>query len=187
MHTKSSCPASDVETLRRGSPYPECPEWRDAVIDRINESQPALVLLASFTDAELAPDVEDDAATWAAALGRTLDALEVPVAVIADTPDMLEDPAPCLSVHLEDAEACGQSREVALAGAARAAEVTATAPRGIPLIDLNEYLCDEEMCPPILGSTLVYRDSHHLTAEISAEMAGVMGRALRDVLGSDGR
>lgn len=187
VQTKSSCPAADIETLRNGSPYPQCAQWRDAVIDRINESQPALVLLVSFAGADLAPGVEDDAATWDAALGRTLDALEAPAAVIADTPDMREDPAPCLSARLDDAVACGQPRDVALDGAARQAEVSATAARGIPLLDLNDYLCDAERCPPIIGSTLVYRDSHHLTAEISAEMTGVLGRAVRAVLDDPAR
>ena len=182
VHTKSSCPAADIETLRQGSPYPQCPEWRDAVIERLNESQPALVLVASFSDAELAPDVEDSPAMWDDALGRTLDAVDAPVAVLADTPDMLEDPAPCLSANLSQAEACGQPRERALGGAAREAQVSATAARGIPLIDLNGYLCDDDWCPPIIGNTLVYRDSHHLTAEISADLADVLGERLRPLL-----
>lgn len=182
VHTKSSCPAADIETLRRGTPYPQCPAWRDAVIERINASQPAIVLIASFSDAELASDAGDDPATWDAALGRTLDAIDVPVAVIADTPDMLEDPAPCLSAHLTDAEACGQPRERALEGPAREAQISATASRGIPLLDLNEYLCDDDWCPPILGNTLVYRDSHHMTAEISADLADVLGEAVLPLL-----
>jgi len=182
VHTKSSCPAADIDTLRQGSPYPECPQWREAVIDRINESQPALVLLSSFADAELAPGVVDEPATWDAALGRTLDALDVPTAVIADTPDMLEDPAPCLSANLSAAAACGQPRERALEGTAREAEISATASRGVPLLDFNAYLCDDEWCPPIIGNTLVYRDSHHLTAEISADLADVLGEAVSPLL-----
>ncbi|MGU3646374.1 acyltransferase family protein [Microbacterium sp. C23T] len=182
VHTKSSCPAADIESLRRGAPYPQCPEWRDAVIDRINASPPALVLMATFTDPELAPRVDDDAKTWAAAFGRTLDAIDAPVAMMADTPDMREDPAPCLSAHLSDAAACAQPRTVALAGAAREGEATAAEKRGIPLVDLNEYLCDADACPPIIGNTLVYRDSHHLTAAISADMADVLGRALQPLL-----
>ncbi|MGN6221589.1 MAG: acyltransferase family protein [Microbacterium sp.] len=183
VQTKSSCPAADIETLRRGTiPYPQCPLWRDAVIERINADPPALVLVATYTGAQVAPGVPDDAKAWDAALGRTLDALHAPIAVIADTPDIREDPAPCLSAHLSDAAACGRPRTVALDGPGREAEVTATAERGIPLLDLNGYLCDAEQCPPIIGNTLVYRDSHHLTAAISADMAGVLGDALRPVL-----
>jgi len=187
VHTKSSCPAADIDTLRQGSPYPECPEWRDAVIERINDSQPVMVLIASFADAELAPDVDDTPAMWDAALGRTLDALDAPTAVLADTPDMLEDPAPCLSANLANAEACGQPRDRALDGPAREAEISATASRGIALLDLNEYLCDDEWCPPIIGNTLVYRDSHHMTAEISADLADVLGEAVSPLLARSGQ
>jgi len=182
VHTKSSCPAADIESLRRGAPYPQCAQWREAVIDRINASPPALVLIATFTDPELAPGVDGDAQTWAAAFGRTLDALKAPVAMIADTPDMREDPAPCLSAHLSDAEACAQPRSVALAGQAREGEAEAASTRGVALVDLNDYLCGPDACPPIIGNTLVYRDSHHLTAAISADMADVLGTALRTLL-----
>lgn len=182
VHTKSSCPAATIDTTRNGGPYPECAEWRQEVIDKVNEEKPALVVLVSYVNGALAPQVTDDEATWEAALGTTLDALEVPTAVIADTPDMTEDPAPCLSVHLTDAEVCGEPRSVALAGPAREAEVAATQARGVPLLDFNDYLCDEEWCPPILGNTLLYRDSHHLTADFSAEMAGVLGDRLKELL-----
>jgi hypothetical protein len=87
-----------------------------------------------------------------------------------------------LSAHLSDAVACAQPRTIALAGPAREGEATATAERGVPLVDLNEYLCGVDACPPILGNTLVYRDSHHLTAEISADLAVVLGRALQPLL-----
>ncbi|GAA5202334.1 acyltransferase family protein [Microbacterium jejuense] len=187
VQTKSSCPAADIETLRRGAPYPQCAQWRDAVIEHLNADPPALVVMATYTGAEVAPGVADDEKAWDAAYGRTLDALHAPTAVIADTPDLREDPAPCLSAHLSDADACGQPRSVALAGDARAAEVRATAARGIPLLDLNGYLCDAERCPPILGNTLVYRDSHHLTAAISADLSGVLGEALRPLLPAAGR
>ena len=50
----------------------------------------------------------------------------------------------------------------------RDATVDATAATGTPLIDLDDYICDDE-CPAIIGNVLVYRDSHHLTASFAAE------------------
>ncbi|MEU1971005.1 acyltransferase family protein [Microbacterium sp. NPDC019599] len=182
VRTKSSCPAADIESTREGAPYPACAEWRQTVIDAIEEQHPALVLIVNYADSALAPGVEDDAPTWDDALGRTLDAISAPVAVIADTPDMREDPAPCLSAHLADAEACAQPRSIALDDPARKAELWATAERGVPLLSFNDFLCDAESCPPILGDTLVYRDSHHLTAAFSAELAGVLGERLEPLL-----
>ncbi|MFH8249217.1 acyltransferase family protein, partial [Microbacterium sp. B2969] len=182
VHTKSSCPVATIDSTRRGTPYPQCADWRAAVIKALNDEQPALVLLAGYSDPDLAPGVDDDVATWEDAYGETLDAITAPKAMIADTPDLREDPAPCLSAHLSNAEACGQPRSVALSDVSREAAVHATSARGIPLLDFTDYLCTDDWCPPILGDTLVYRDSHHMTAAFSAELAGVMGDALRPLL-----
>ncbi|QIG39889.1 acyltransferase family protein [Microbacterium sp. 4R-513] len=182
VHTKSSCPYATIESTRRGTPYPQCAEWRKAVIEAVNASDPVIVLLAGYSDPDLAPGVKDDVATWEAAYGATLDAITVPKAVIADTPDIREDPAPCLSAHLSDAEVCGQPRSVALQDASREAAAKAAAARGVPLLDFNDYLCTADWCPPIIGDALVYRDSHHMTAAFSALLGGVMGEKLRPLL-----
>ncbi|GAA1465067.1 acyltransferase family protein [Microbacterium thalassium] len=186
VHTKSSCPAASVPVMRDGVAYETCEPWRDDVISRLNEEKPALVLLVSYGATPVQPGVDDDVQTWAEGLGETLDALEAPTAVIADTPDQFEDPSTCLSVHLADAEVCGTPRSEALSGPSRDAEVVATAERGVPLIDVNDYLCDAGWCPPIIGNTLVYRDSHHLTAVFAAEMAEVLGERLAPVLADAG-
>jgi hypothetical protein len=35
----------------------------------------------------------------------------------------------------------------------------------VPIIDLNRYICSEELrCPSVIGGDLVYRQGHHLTA-----------------------
>jgi peptidoglycan/LPS O-acetylase OafA/YrhL len=182
VHTKSSCPYADIDATRRGTPYPQCPEWRRSVIAALNESKPALVLVAGYSDPDLSPGVADDLATWTKAYGDTLDALQVPTVVIADTPDLRADPAPCLSAHLSDAEVCGQSRAIALRDVSRQAAAEAAAERGVPVLDFTDYLCTADWCPPIIGDTLVYRDSHHLTEAFSAELAGVLGDRLRLLL-----
>ena len=183
VHTKSSCPYASIDSTRRGTPYPQCPKWRKEVIKAVNASDPVIVLLAGYSDPDLSPGVKDDLATWETAYGATLDALTVPKAVIADTPDIREDPAPCLSAHLADAEACGRSRSVALGDVSREAAAQAALGRGVPVLDFNDYLCSGDWCPPIIGDTLVYRDSHHLTAAFSALLAGVVGDKLRPLLG----
>ncbi|WP_442576704.1 acyltransferase family protein [Microbacterium sp. F51-2R] len=182
VHTKSSCPYATIESTRRGTPYPQCAQWREEVIKAINASNPVIVLLAGYSDPDLAPGVKDDLATWRTAYGTTLDAITAPKAVIADTPDIREDPAPCLSAHLSDAEACGQPRSVALGDASREAAAKAATSRAVPVLDFNDYLCSADWCPPIIGDTLVYRDSHHMTAAFSALLGGVMGEKLRPLL-----
>jgi hypothetical protein len=177
-HTKSSCPAASAEVLRDGAPYRECAKWRESVIEHVNDERPALVVLASYGVAPLA-NVEDDyTSTWNEAIGRTLDQINVPTVVLADTPDLKSTPSVCLSANLRAANECGRPRAEALDAPARTAESDAAATRGVPYIDLTDYMCSAELCAPVLGNTLVYRDAHHLTATYSAMLAPVLGEQL---------
>lgn len=177
--TKSSCPAVMVSVLRNKVPYRECTRWRDAVIEHIGNESPALVLLANYGKATLADTRESYRAVWGDAMAATLERIDAPTAVIADTPDLGYTPSICLSANLDDASRCGQPRRVAVGGAAREAELTTTEALGVPYLDLTDDLCSSEFCEPIIGDTLVYRDSHHLTATFSRELIGAMGERLR--------
>jgi peptidoglycan/LPS O-acetylase OafA/YrhL len=183
-YTKSACPAADVVALRDGSPDGACSAWRAEVVRRLQADPPALVLLASYGGAH----VEDPAgfeAAWTRGLRSTIDSLTPggPVAVVADTPNLRETPAICLSAHLTSADECGRPANDALAAPARAAERAAVSGSGASMIDLTEYLCSPDFCPAIIGSTLVYRDAHHLTPDLSERLAPVLGDAVLRVLG----
>ena len=102
--------------------------------------------------------------------------------MIADTPDFRLDPAVCLSAHLDSAADCARAAELALSSPGRTAEQRAVAASGADYIDLTPYLCTDE-CSPIIGSTLVYRDSHHLTATFSTELAEVLRPRIASLLG----
>jgi len=183
-YTKSSCPAADVIALRDGSPYIACSKWRAQVVKRLQANPPALVLLASYGGA-LVEDRAGFNAAWTQGLRRTIDSLGPggPVAVLADTPDLGETPAICLSAHLSSANDCGRPATDALGAPARAAEQAAVRESGASMIDLTEYLCSDAFCPPIIGSTLVYRDAHHLTPDFSRRLASLLGTEIVAVLG----
>ncbi|MGC0368422.1 acyltransferase family protein [Microbacterium sp. SLBN-111] len=182
VHTKSSCPSIDATVFRDGVPYTECSTWRDAVIDRIDRESPALVLIANFGTANLnLPANRGYADAWAAALSSTLTRISAPTAVIADTPDLGQTPSICLSARLDDTAACGLPRTEAVRADVRRAEAEAADANGSPVIDLTDYLCSD-VCNPVIGDTLVYRDAHHLTATFSAELAGPLGAALARVM-----
>lgn len=182
VHTKSSCPSIDATVFRDGVPYTECSRWRDAVIDKIDTESPALVLIANFGTANLnIPADRSYVAAWTAALASTLTRISAPTAVIADTPDLRQTPSVCLSARLQDTAACGLPRAQALRADVHQAEIQAAAADGSPVIDLTDYLCSD-VCDPVIGDTLVYRDAHHLTATFSAELAGPLGAALAGVV-----
>jgi hypothetical protein len=49
------------------------------------------------------------------------------------------------------------------------------------MIDLTPYFC-ADTCPAIAGNTLIYRDSHHLTASFAAELAAPLRAKLAPYL-----
>jgi peptidoglycan/LPS O-acetylase OafA/YrhL len=184
--TKSACASIDIELSWGGAPYTACDRWRDAVIDQLRADPPALVVLANYGNPEFA-DADDPEGQWQRGLEATIRQLAAftRVVVIADTPDVRDNPSVCLSAHLSDAAACARPASLALASPGRDATVAATRATGTPLIDLTGYFCTD-VCPAIIGNVLVYRDSHHMTATYAAELADPLARRLLPHLSPEG-
>lgn len=184
LHTKSSCPSAEVEVLRDGLPYDECDQWRDAVVEQVNAEHPAAVILSNYDS--IAVDVGNDgyASTWGDALRTTVENLDVPSILIADTPDLGTGPSICLSVHLEDATTCSLPPEQALRASTRRAEQQLSTDLGVPYIDLTDLMCSDDLCAPIIGNTLLYLDSDHMTATFSAQLSAPLAKELDAALGT---
>lgn len=176
-HTKSSCPSVSLQVLRDGIPYEECTVWRDSVIERLNNEAPTLVVLSNYGVAALSDASPDYISAWEDGVTATITALESDVILIADTPNMGTTPSICLSANLSDANGCDRDREAALSSAARTAESDAAESAGIPLIDMSDVLCSE-VCAPIIGDTLIYRDAHHLTATASGKLGDELAQRI---------
>lgn len=182
--TKSACASIDVAQTWDGAPYTSCAVWRDAVIDQLRSDPPDLVVLADYTASTGGRDPEGAWRTGMESTIRTLSAF-TRVAVIADTPDLRDSPGVCLSAHLGDTASCAKPASLALDAPGRRGTAAATAATGTPLIDLIGYFCSD-VCPPIIGNMLVYRDSHHMTATFSAALAGPLADRLLPVLAASG-
>ena len=85
----------------------------------------------------------------------------------------------CLSANLDDVTACTLRRASSVNESGIAAESAATTAGGGQYSDLTDLFCTTELCPVIVGNTLVYMDETHTTFEYSRQLAPVMG-ALAD-------
>jgi peptidoglycan/LPS O-acetylase OafA/YrhL len=181
--TKSACPSVDAELSWASAPYVSCDKWRRAVIQQLRADPPAMVVISNYTN----PDFwngTDKQEQWQKGLESTIDQLKpvTTVALIADTPDLRNSPTVCLSAHLRSADSCGRPASLALKAPGRPAEAAAAKSSGVPLIDLTRYFCTASWCPAISGNTLIYRDSHHVTATYSAKLAPDLARDLVPLL-----
>jgi len=180
--TKSGCASTLISHVRDGAPYPSCDAWRKNVLAELKADPPAVIVLADYVNEEL-PKGSDAETQWAHGLADTIAQLpaQSKVLILADSPDFGTSPIECLSQHITDADACARPAALALDSPGRVAAYRAAADTRADIVDLTSYFCADS-CPAIVGNTLVYRDSHHLTASYSSELAAPLETKLKPYL-----
>lgn len=182
--TKSGCPSADLDVdYRDGTgpqPYPECPVWRQVVLDRLTAAPPALVIMSNYNHPDLPQGGFPTPAAWSSAISRTITAIpsQTSVVVLGETPLPDTTPADCLAANISNTSACDLVRSKALVPAMVKAERTASQTPKSQYVDLSNYLCNSTTCPPIIGNVLVYRDSQHLTATFAKAMSAVVDQQI---------
>ena len=165
--------------------YTECEQWRGQIIARLQAEHPRLVVLsmtrrygaatvrARFHVLRPGVDRQPDPPSAAAARHRC-------ARCWCSGRSRIRSPRADLPVrHLDDATACSPPRSTAVNQPGIAAETAATKAGGGQYADLTELFCTADRCPVIVGNTLVYDDSNHLTFEYVRVLAPVIG-ALAD-------
>ncbi len=152
---------------------------------RLRAEHPRLVVVSAFrgygADESMTGFNAYDPA-WIDGLTRLVQQLRgigAKVLVLGPVPDPHFDVPTCLSAHLDDVTACLPRRSTAVNEPGIAAESAATKAGGGQYADVTELFCTTDRCPVIVGNTLIYVDSSHLTFEYSRLLAPVMG-ALAD-------
>jgi hypothetical protein len=196
---KPSCPFIPLTVqldVFRGD-YPTCATYHDSVLSRIQELGPfdAVIVghfsgyprhLGTADNESLSYDeaVEAWGPAWES-MSRRLHEVSKRVVVIHDTPRGPRDVPSCLSEHVKDTTECmfGQRGALADADALYDAEVAA-AKDTTKFVDLTPLLCPDRVCPVIWNDgSIIYRDSHHLTATVSRSLAPALLSRLKAVLG----
>jgi len=181
--TKSSCSAAEVpiyhETLKRA--YTECQAFQRSALARIAQLAPALVVVGSSFDYRLAEPGTDPAARWRSGWDRLfaqLRATGAAVAAITDTPYPKTRVPSCLSQRPTAIDRCNTRTKVALRGPEQRAIFRAYGRDGaVTVIDPIGWLCSD-VCPAVLGNTVVYRDNSHLSTAYAELLAPLLGPRL---------
>jgi peptidoglycan/LPS O-acetylase OafA/YrhL len=180
--TKADCPLYDVQLvddlLKRD--YKECYSWRNAVLQRLKQEHPALIVTSAFTG----PVNRDPTYTtrWITGMKSTIKKLKASAAkvvVVEDTPDPVRDIPACLARHLDNASRCSVPRRTALSDPGRrTAGASAAAAGGAVLIDPVPWFCSASACPAVIGDNIVYRDDATLTATYARTLKPLIASAL---------
>uniref|UniRef100_UPI002B267DD5 SGNH hydrolase domain-containing protein n=1 Tax=Nocardioides sp. TaxID=35761 RepID=UPI002B267DD5 len=179
---KQQCTAAFVDPgrLGTGEPWPECEEFHDWVVDQVDELEPDLMVVATsppptgvyddsgrlLTDnADVAENVaegfDDMFAAYLPLVGRMV--------LLSDVPRLPEEPGACLAKRGADLGDCmfpptswsERNRMISEDAATRA---------GVPWVNPSPWLCAQNLCPVVVGSTIAYRDRGHISAARAAEL-----------------
>ena len=186
---KPQCTAAHISiaSLESDDPFTDCSDFQDWVVDQVRSLHPDLVVVASsppvngvFIGDTRVTSVDqvipllrvgyDDLFTE---LGRYAGE----VALIRDVPKSPDDPATCLSSgnpSLGDCMFEPVERSTVLGDVA----VDSARSSGIEVVDPTPWLCYQGECPIVIGGTLSYRDTDHITTEYAADLWGELGNAL---------
>ena len=178
--TRGNCTPADVDI---GS---FCNEWRDNTVERILEEDPDMIIMATSTTGTLDMITEDGQEVVAPesvdfheeGMVRTIEELQQTGATMVMMGDQIQAPSlpdQCVAENLDSLRKCA-FENVPRSGRyfdKRAAEAT-----GIELISPVPKLCNDELCPAVIGNVLVYRDTYHMSATYAETLAPWLGRRL---------
>jgi peptidoglycan/LPS O-acetylase OafA/YrhL len=179
-YMKFSCVFVDMRiwSPRLKREYTECEAWRERVVDRLVALRPDLVIIASAQELPVVLRSDDDPELQGAAVARLIKRIPGVVAIMVDTPRSDHDVPACLAKHPSAIERCTTTRAAAFGPRYGIREAEAARLTGATLVDLSAVTCPTDPCPPVIGSMLVYRDHHHLTATFVRSLVAELGAAL---------
>jgi peptidoglycan/LPS O-acetylase OafA/YrhL len=192
-YTKSACGFLDVE-VGVGEPvvpYRACTAWNTELLQRLTgPDRPDLVVTSSDTNYQVVHDgsILDPQASRPASIAglrRSWQAVRragVPLVVIRNTPRVNIDVPDCLSAHPRDLAACAVSRERAMAMSTDDQVRAAQGLTGVEFVDLTDDICPGPRCDPVIGTMIVWRDAHHITATYARSLAPRLDRAIARVM-----
>jgi peptidoglycan/LPS O-acetylase OafA/YrhL len=162
-YTKNACIIETGQEALGEERYLSCAAWNDAVVAEIDAIGPDLVLTygsrVGYEAYETFPDYTDRY--------EQLLATGAVVVALRDTPSPRFDIPLCVDLNGPNANECTVDRASYYdEGAFEALEV----PSGVHKVDLVDYICGPNDCPPVVGNILVYRDDAHMTNTYAATL-----------------
>ena len=188
---KSACPLVRIPMVgMRGGRYDDCATVNakryqelltDSAIDYVFTSQHSnKAYLPGRPLAEAQRTMADDLSrTW-----KDLTAAGKKVVVMLDNPDPQREIMECVARHTRQLSACAFPRAAAETASGQLAQrVALRETPGVRSVDLADWICPGDMCPPVIGDVLVYRQGSHLTAtyvrSLTPRLDAALARAMR--------
>ena len=175
--TASACPF-----LSGSNPNVYCDTWRENVLQSIRDQHIKVVIISQFFGSKPDDTNLPVAQWWQEELPLTISALRAVGAepiILLDTPNPPEDTPTCLSSHPNDIQLCGPTtKSLSKASTISQAIESVAAETGVAVIDPTDWFCLDDICPPVVGDLLVYRDGHHMADLFASHLDQLLGNTL---------
>ena len=168
---KVACTIGDYPTYSEGKYRGDCETWRGRVLKWMAERKPDYIVTSAGRIGVYGglPSEERQIKGYRDMLAKFI-ANGSQVIVIHDNPLMLYrlkgswlDIPKCLTYNGLTNPICYKTRAVTLDSLPDLLLNSAAGVAGVATMDLTQFFCAKDQCPPIIGNVVVYRDAHHLT------------------------
>ena len=151
--------------------FTACTAHREWAIERILEDPPSLLVLSHSWRAGLVDEELDRRTAYTQGLADVVRRLQPSGAriVVLGAPPGAENLQTCPTA-LNGPDDCLRG-PAATFDDQMASEQAVAAETGVRAIDPEQWFCIDDLCPAVVGSTPVYFDGHHLTAEYARRIA----------------
>ncbi|GGK73449.1 acyltransferase family protein [Ornithinimicrobium pekingense] len=176
VYTKSACGFVAVEQ------EPDCVDYNAALSERLGSAEhvPDLILtsMGRYGGEEMATSLVEHLQPAVDAGARVVMLADNPAPDREELPDGLTS-YECVGAHPDDYGACAYESG---RGSGTPVLTLASEELGVPLLDLNRWVCPgsgpEPACPSVVGDVLVFRQGSHLTATYVRSLTPVLHHEL---------
>ena len=196
LATKSACGfAGAIRPGSDGTPYTLCETYNEALLAELLKIRPDAVITSQVHDTayDAAGELSEDAMTEGlTSYWSRLEQSGTDVIALLDNPQPHDVPVGDTEVYMCVAEfpteldrcAFSSSGSAAMGGAA-AQVAAAEQVDDADVVNMNDLVCNEDVCPAVIGGVLVYRQRSHLTDSYVRSMTPVLDERLVPLV--DGR
>jgi len=193
--TKSSCIVTSLQLRNKqlGRIYHECDQWRSQVLEEIERMRPEVVLIGSksrYRPIRPGSSKQLTGKQRLAALAKAeremlnrIAATGAQVVMIADIPELPDDPLDCLLENKDSTRLCKwPKKQVLPPNRFPWSFEHDKPPRGVHVLDLSDKLCWDGFCHAANDTHVIMRDRRHVTHSFAATLAPVLEQRLTRVL-----
>jgi peptidoglycan/LPS O-acetylase OafA/YrhL len=162
----------------------ECNTWYKWAVAQVRALQPALLILAAHYDVtQREAEIEftgPHSIMNISAFGAAVQSSARQIVVLGDPPGQTQQPVDCLLAAHATMRTCSSSPIPGQIETNAGVESAAKSFGGF--LDTTPWLCYQNVCPMVVGHTVVYVDTNHITTRYAEELAPLFDNALQQAL-----